>query len=165
MGYSSTQKGYKVYHPITRKYLVYKDVVFDETTFYYQSTTKKELRELPYLTVPDKTIIHENETQNDNGPIHTPQLQLLGDNSPPKTSYTVPEGVNLEIEAGNQGTIVTYPKYYERRRRERPLELEVNQNNQEPILEDVRESISDEGGAEWPISLRKGKRSSVKTLP
>ena len=76
LGYSSTQKGYKVYHHITRKYLVSKDVVFDETTFYYQSIAKKELRELPYLTVPDKTIIQENETQDDIGPIHTPQLHL-----------------------------------------------------------------------------------------
>ena len=73
--------------------------------------------------------------------------------------------MNLEIVVGNQWTIVPYPKYYERRRRERPLELAVNQNTQEPILEDVREAISHEGGADWPIALRKGKQSSVKTLP
>ena len=53
LGYSSTQKGYKVYHPITRKYLLSKDVVFDETIFYYQLTAMKKLRELPYLSISD----------------------------------------------------------------------------------------------------------------
>ena len=70
------QQGYKVYHPLTRKYLVSKDVVFHETTFYYPSKVMKELRELPYLTTPEKTVIQENEIQDDNGLIRTPQLQL-----------------------------------------------------------------------------------------
>ena len=34
LGYSTTQKGYKAYHPITRKYLVSKDVCFDEKQLY-----------------------------------------------------------------------------------------------------------------------------------
>ena len=37
LGYSTTQKGYKVYHPITIKHMVSKDVIFDEKTFYYIS--------------------------------------------------------------------------------------------------------------------------------
>ena len=73
--------------------------------------------------------------------------------------------MNLEVVAENQGTIVPYPTYYERRRRKRLLELEINQNNQESILEDACQVISDEGGAGWPIALRQGKRFGVKTLP
>ena len=39
LGYSPTQKGYKLYHPVTRKYIVSKDVVFDEKVFYYVSSS------------------------------------------------------------------------------------------------------------------------------
>ena len=47
--YSTTQKGYKVYHPITRKYIVSKDVFFDEKTLYYTSDKTTGLRDLSYL--------------------------------------------------------------------------------------------------------------------
>ena len=142
LGYSPTQKGYKVYNPLTQKYLVSKYLVFDERTFYYQSTVKKDLRDLPYLTVPDTTIIEEggiqnNETQNDNGLIHTPQLLIQDDHSLPDTSDIVLDEVNPEIVIGNEESIVSYPKYYERRRREKPLELEANQNSQETIIENA----------------------------
>ena len=73
--------------------------------------------------------------------------------------------MNVEAEREDQEIIVPYPKYYERRRKKRVQELEVNQNSQEPILENTVEVISDEGGDGWLIALRKGKRSSVKTLP
>ena len=154
LGYSSTKIGYKVYHSITRKYLASKDVVFDKNGILL-SINSDELRELPYLTTSEKTVIQENEIQDDNGPIRTPQLQQQD---------IVPEGVNLEVAGENHEIIVPYPKYYERRRKKRLLELEVNQNSQEPILENA-EVIADKGGSGWPIALRKGKRSSVKNLP
>ena len=93
----------------------------------------KELRELPYLTIPEKTIIQENEIQDDNRLIHTPQLLI------PQLQLqdTVPEGVNLEVAGEDQETIVPYPKYYERRRKKGIQELETNQNSQEPILENT----------------------------
>ena len=100
---------------------------------------KKDLRELPYLTVPDTTIIQENETQNNNGLIHTPQFRIQDDHSLLDTSDIVLDEVNPEIVIGNEETIVPYPQYYERRRREKPLELEVNQNSQETIVENVTE--------------------------
>ena len=145
-----------MYHPLTRRYLVSKDVVFDETTFYYQSTTVKEFRELPYLTTFEETVIQENEIQDEIEAIRTPQLHQQD---------MVSKGVNSEVEGENQERIVPYPKYYKRRRKKRLLELEVNQNSQEPRLENAGEVISDEGGADWPIALRKGKWSSVKNLP
>ena len=167
LGYSLTQKGYKVYHPLTRKYLVSKDVVFDETTFYYPSTVMKELRELPYLTIPEKIVIQENKIQDDNRLIQddTPQLQLQDSPS---------AEVNLEVAGEDHEPIVPYPKYYERRKKRGIQALETNQGSQETIVENTEAMISAEGGEEmisaeggdgWPITLRKGKRSSVKTLP
>ena len=53
LGYSSIERGYKLYHPITRKYLVSKNVVFDETTFYYKTHRHKTLKDLDYLKLLD----------------------------------------------------------------------------------------------------------------
>ena len=40
IGYSNTQKGYKCYHPLTRRVIISKDIVFDENRFYYQPNTE-----------------------------------------------------------------------------------------------------------------------------
>ena len=37
--YSGTQKGYRCYHPLSRKFFVYVDVVFNESELYYKSET------------------------------------------------------------------------------------------------------------------------------
>ena len=38
VGYGSTQKGYKCYHPYTRQFYTSMDVIFDESKFYYSPT-------------------------------------------------------------------------------------------------------------------------------
>jgi hypothetical protein len=38
VGYGSTQKGYKCYHPDTRRFYTSMDVIFDESKFYYSPT-------------------------------------------------------------------------------------------------------------------------------
>ena len=53
LGYSSIHKGYKLYHPVTRKYLVSKNVIFDETTFYYKTDIHETLKDLDYLKLLD----------------------------------------------------------------------------------------------------------------
>ena len=40
VGYSTTQKGYKLYHPLNKKYIVSKDIVFDERQFFYNPTQR-----------------------------------------------------------------------------------------------------------------------------
>ena len=64
LGYSTTQKGYKVYHPITRKHMVSKDVIFDEKTFYYISDKKTTFRDLPYLQLLDTSISSSSNPTN-----------------------------------------------------------------------------------------------------
>ena len=60
LGYSTTQKGYKVYHPLTRKYIVSKDVLFEEKLFYYKPMGNENHQEM------DKILIsEENQLTND----------------------------------------------------------------------------------------------------
>ena len=40
VGYSNTQKGYKFYHPLTRRVIITKDIIFNEHCFYYQTNIK-----------------------------------------------------------------------------------------------------------------------------
>ena len=42
VGYFGTQKGYRSYHPPSRKFFVSADVAFNESTFYYQPATSPE---------------------------------------------------------------------------------------------------------------------------
>ena len=69
LGYSTTQKGYKVYHPITRKHLVSKDVVFDENTPFYMSANKATLRDLPYLQLLDTSISTSTHSTNNSNTV------------------------------------------------------------------------------------------------
>ena len=41
MGYSSTQKGYRCYHPPSRRFFVSIDVVFNEAESYYASEVSR----------------------------------------------------------------------------------------------------------------------------
>ena len=53
--YSQTQKGYKLYHPITRKVLITKDVTFDEKNFFYRCNNiseSKVAREQEVMSIP-----------------------------------------------------------------------------------------------------------------
>ena len=132
--------------------------------FFYQSTVMKELRKLPYLTTPDEIIIHQTETQEHNRSVSIPQFQQQEDILSPTNLETAPEEKNPEEVTNNQGTVVPYSKYYERRRKRKLLESEVNQKNQESTLENAGEIISDEGGDGWPIALRKGNGQQSRTF-
>ena len=146
LGYSNTQKGYKVYHPITRKYMVSKDVIFDEHSFFYNSIGGDTLRDIP-LFVPsiDQSVLAPGSELVISGSISdAPHLQI---------SEPSPLGAETEEEDNRpapleEDILTPYPKYYTRRRREQPLTGEVTEN------------IDD-----WPIAIRKEKRTCVKPLP
>ena len=84
LGYSNTQNGFKVYHPITRKYMVSKDVIFDEKTFYYRTTGSKNLRDIPLVipstenTSDNRKFLQEGESELVIAEIffHTPDFHL-----------------------------------------------------------------------------------------
>ena len=63
LGYLNTQKGFKVYHPITRKYMVSKDVIFDEKTFYYRTTGSNNLRDIPLIIPSIENTVQEGESE------------------------------------------------------------------------------------------------------
>ena len=76
--YSNTQKGYKVYHPITRKHMVSKDKIFDEHTFFYNSIGGDSLRNVPpVVTSEDNPIPEQGLELVISEPIsNTPDLQI-----------------------------------------------------------------------------------------
>ena len=79
LGYSTTQKGYKVYHPITRKYIVSKDVLFDEKTLYYTSDKTTGLRDLPYLQLLSNSTsssTHSTDDQADHQHLIPPEFYV-----------------------------------------------------------------------------------------
>ena len=63
LGYSNTQKGYKVYHPITRKYMVSKDVIFDEKNFFYRPTGSGNLRDIPLIMTSEENTAQAHESK------------------------------------------------------------------------------------------------------
>ena len=146
LGYSITQKGYKVYHPITRKYMVSKDVVFDERTYYYNSDKNPNPRDLPYLqlldtSVPNSCLREASNDQNNsdlshsNHPLPLPELSISDqtslapdDSSSPTRTEPVPlenqedlppEPVVVGIVPNEHISdhLPTYPKFYERRKK------------------------------------------------
>ena len=64
MGYSSTQKGYKCYHPPTRKLYVSADVTFVENKTYFSTHLQGELSILEdeESTIPPLEIIPSSES-------------------------------------------------------------------------------------------------------
>ena len=91
LGYFTTQKGYKIYHPITREYMVSKDVVFDERTYYYNPDKHPTSRDLPNLqlldTSPPNSLFQDasndqNYSDISHSPPPLPLLELsISDNS------------------------------------------------------------------------------------
>ena len=148
LGYSNTQKGYKVYHPITRKYMVSKDVIFDEKNFFYLPTGSGNLRDIPLImTSEDNTAqAHESEAIASKQIFDTTDFHILESNEESGREENVQEEIT-DQEPSN--AIIPYPKYYTRRRKEQPVDMEV-------MTEELNE---------WPIAIRKEKRSCVKPLP
>ena len=61
--YSNTQKGYKLYHPSTKRVFVSKDVTFDENTYFYSLQPKQS--DLLLTNLPD----FPTDKENDNIPL------------------------------------------------------------------------------------------------
>ena len=173
LGYSSTQKGYKLYHPITKKYLVSKDVIFDESVYYYKANHHDSLRDLGYLKILEETSVSEPDPSSSSSTHHipippeeticspTPQVPEEPSGSPtpqvplPDSSISV-SAPNPETDPPLQASsldvsepaLPSLPKYYRRRARD-----------------ETEESCAGEVLGDWSIAQRKGKRSCVKPRP
>ena len=81
LGYSSTKKGYKCYHPHSRKLFISRDVQFEETIPYYgeisQQTSSKDIFPLPY-PAPADTV--------------SPSTLPLATSNTPSSTTDVPSG-------------------------------------------------------------------------
>ena len=137
LGYSTTQKGYKLYHPVTRKYLVSKDVIFDETSFYYKSDRHETLRDLGYLKLLDNRSHYSVESEDDHenlSQIKGPKLTLQDDclisdpsqegcdaSNPLEVDSPEPASSGMAPKSPIKETgIDPYPKYYKRRPKKNP---------------------------------------------
>ena len=157
LGYSSTQKGYKLYHPITRKYLVSKDVIFDESVYYYKSTPSDSLKDLGYLKLLEETPVPEHDPPSPLQAHRIPSSEEPSCSQAPQVPLpdtSIP--VSASTPAADDPPLVSssdipepdhppLPKYYKRKPRD-----------------GLVESVEGEVLGDWSIALRKGKRSCVK---
>lgn len=170
LGYSTTQKGYKLYHPITQKHIVSKDVIFDEKTFYYRNERHNTLRDLDYLKQLDEKPTKETESevdQSDQHQIQQPDLILCDSNQQLPTSEELePDPIgnpNPNFSPEQEIPLNNYESS--------PSSTPVPPEGSTVLTEDTSASESrrnlevDHYTGDWSIALRKGKRSCVKPRP
>ena len=122
LGYSNTQKGFKIYHPITRKYMVSKDVIFDEKSFYYKTTGGNNLRDVPLITSSTDNTIQEkiSDPVTAETTLDTPDFHLHELNDESRREENVQDEINKNVQneintEELQEVVTPYPKYYTRR--------------------------------------------------
>ena len=145
VGYLTTQKGYKLYHPITKKYIVSKDVVFDENQFFYKPirhirpTPTSDVTNSSYLLTSENNPNHTDNQDLNSSPHSIPPLQTsLSEISSPKEVCNLhpsldhrnpsPKGKETIIEEDSE-VIVPYPKCYEQKRKTQQIEPPCAENN------------------------------------
>ena len=150
VGYSTTQKGYKLYHPITKKYIVSKDVVFDENQFFYKPI--RHIQSTPTSDVTNSSDLLGQQSESlDNSPNHNDNQDISPHSIPPlQTSLTEisspKEVCNLHpsldhhnpsqkgeetITVEDSEVIVPYPKYYERKKKKQQIEPPHAENGEQ----------------------------------
>lgn len=97
LGYADYQKGYRCYHPLTRRMFISLDVVFHEDSMYFSSESElqgeyqKEIQTLDYdVDIPEDVDVHISE---DGGKLDIPEGGEL--------SKPIDQKVDSELDVGN----------------------------------------------------------------
>ena len=179
VGYSNTQKGYKLYHPTTKRVFVSKDVTFNENTYFYSLQPDNKDLDLFDLSL---------EKENDTTPLtlgYTDEIrseQGISTEERPKLDpiSTVDSDKGLETPPEGEHQFQPYPKFYERKKKHNkeliqnetlkpnvpreessPTDCTIDDSNSEKIETRVIDS-GKENNDDLPIAIRKGTRSCVQ---
>ena len=118
LGYSTSQKGYKAYHPLTRKYIVSKDVLFEEKCFYFKPIGNESHREIDILLISENILINDSHLLSDSSPLVDAQSYTELGLELPQIPLPTDTASNL---ADDTHTIISYPKYYRRKKGKKPV--------------------------------------------
>ncbi|CAJ2647123.1 unnamed protein product [Trifolium pratense] len=129
IGYSSTQKGYKCYHPPSNKFFVSRDVTFHEQESYFAQTHlhgESTSEEDESLILPDLNLGPEVEAETRSDNVET--------EIDPKNVETRGDNVETEIDSekdGNVGVDVRYGKnlVYTRKKNIIPESTHIHESN------------------------------------
>ncbi|KAK2354846.1 putative mitochondrial protein [Trifolium repens] len=165
IGYSSTQKGYKCYHPPSHKFFVSRDVTFHEQESYFVQTHlqgENTSKEDESLVLPDLNLGPDVETE-------------IG----PENVETKVDNVETEIESekdGNVGVDVRYGKNLVYTRKKNIIPEFIHIHESDPTLHEVTfldpsnssDSISEFSHAKEPesnmIKYKKPKSREVTPI-
>ena len=174
LGYSPNQKGYKLYHPVTRKYVVSKDVAFDEKVFYYTSPRHESLRDLNYLRKLDDLVPQAAEFDSDPyypiqdsdlspelvglpSPVTEPDRDSIDSSQVQLPQRDLPESQGIPSEhPPPQDLCLSGPSS--------PVSKSPSNSTPSPVPS-VTKSPPNPNQGDWSIALRKGTRSCVKPRP
>ena len=151
IGYSSTQKGYRCYHPPSRRFFTSADVVFNEDKFYFV----QELISEPVPMEEEKMgmeFLRNSGTVHYSDPANVMHCPMIG-KTPVETAQTPVETAEradqlVTEEAGDAEVSDS----------QSPAEVEEVSDEQETPATEVQPKQENDDLA-WPIALRKGVRS------
>nr|XP_019703534.2 uncharacterized protein LOC105038855 isoform X1 [Elaeis guineensis] len=185
VGYSSTQKGYKCYHPPSKKFYVSVDVTFNEQESYFtnpylqgENSTREDKKDF----LLDLSLILMSKTSD---PVPAPHLSC-SNHVPRSPSEPVPEPMpeptprlepvpetpsepQKKIDSAHEN--VRFGKVFTRRKMAAPEPVQVQEFNSDfsneviisnHPLQDETESHIDNDDQDLPIAIRKGTRRCTK---
>lgn len=170
VGYSSTQKGYKCYHPPSKRFYVSIDVTFHEHRSYFST---------PYLQGENSTTEDKDENENflldlEYTPKHLPVSPVSNSEQPKSVSTSgIEESISEESVSDLEHVRFGKGKVYSRKKNLVPESVQVQDSNlssgNEVQITDPSVTESDvpieSNDLELPIAIRKGTRECTKSLP